>query len=62
MQGKTTLLVSLLWMVFNMIPSYLLLHYTFIGKGTTLKIMARRGPCLVLHFRPCSEGGCLLSC
>lgn len=38
---KTTLLVSLVWMLFNMIPFYLLLHYTFIGRGSTLKLMSK---------------------
>ena len=40
-QVKTTLLVSLAWMLFNMIPPYLLLHYQFIGRGTTLKIVCK---------------------
>lgn len=47
LQGKTTLLVSLAWMVFNMIPPYLLLHYQFIGRGTTLKIV-----CKCVHQAP----------
>ncbi len=44
LQVKTTLLVSLAWMVFNMIPPYLLLHYQFIGRGTTLKIVCKCVP------------------
>lgn len=40
-QIKTTLLVSLAWMIFNMIPPYLLMHYQFIGRGTTLKIACK---------------------
>jgi hypothetical protein len=40
-QVKTTLLVSLAWMIFNMIPPYLLMHYQFVGRGTTLKIACK---------------------
>ena len=42
-QVKTTLLVSLAWMIFNMIPPYLLMHYQFVGRGTTLKIACKCG-------------------
>jgi endoglucanase len=41
---KTTLLVSLAWMIFNMIPPYLLMHYQFVGRGTTLKIACKCAP------------------
>lgn len=44
----TTLIVSLLWIVYNMVPPYLLIHYTFIGRGTTLKLMAR--VCFLVTF------------
>eukprot|EP00884_Botryococcus_braunii_P018967 jgi/Botrbrau1/5754/Bobra.0134s0026.2 len=37
----TTLAISVVWIVYAMIPSYLLLHYTFIGRGTTLVYMCR---------------------
>ena len=37
----TTLIVSLLWIIYNMVPPYLLMHYTFVGRGTTLKFMSR---------------------
>ena len=40
----TTLIVSLLWIVYNMVPPYLLIHYTFIGRGTTLKFVSRCVP------------------
>jgi len=40
-QPKTTLLVSLLWMIFNMVPPFLLLWYWLIGKGTTLRIVCK---------------------
>ena len=48
----TTLIVSLLWIVYNMVPPYLLIHYTFIGRGTTLKLMARYPPPLCLLLLP----------
>jgi hypothetical protein len=38
----TTLTISIIWMIYNLIPPYLLLHYTFIGRGTTLKFMCRQ--------------------
>jgi hypothetical protein len=38
---ETTLIVSLLWIVYNMIPPYLLIHYTFIGRGSTLNFMSK---------------------
>lgn len=37
----TTLAISVVWIVYAMIPSYLLLHYTFIGRGTTLVYICR---------------------
>jgi endoglucanase len=33
----TTLSISLVWILYNAIPPYLLLHYNFIGKGQTLR-------------------------
>ncbi len=38
---ETTLIVSLLWIIYNMIPPYLLIHYTFIGRGSTLNFMSK---------------------
>lgn len=40
-QPKTTLLVSLLWMIFNMVPPFLLLWYWLIGRGTTLRFICK---------------------
>lgn len=37
----STLTISCIWIIYNLVPVYLLLHYTFIGKGTTLKFMCR---------------------
>jgi hypothetical protein len=37
----TTLAISVVWIVYAIIPSLLLLHYTFIGRGTTLVYMCR---------------------
>ena len=33
--------MSLLWIVYNMIPPYLLIHYTFIGRGSTLNFVSK---------------------
>eukprot|EP00884_Botryococcus_braunii_P012540 jgi/Botrbrau1/21287/Bobra.0573s0001.1 len=33
----TTLSISLVWILYNAIPPYLLLHYNFVGKGQTLR-------------------------
>jgi endoglucanase len=33
----TTLSISIIWIAYNAIPPYLLLHYNYIGKGTTLR-------------------------
>ena len=33
----STLSISLIWIMYNAIPPYLLLHYNFIGKGQTLR-------------------------
>ena len=37
----TTLAISVVWIVYSMIPPFLLLWYTFIGRGTTLKLLCR---------------------
>ena len=37
----TTLAISVVWIVYALIPSFLLLWYTFIGRGSTLKFWCR---------------------
>ena len=37
---SNTLMISIVWVVYNMIPQYLLIHYTWIGRGTTLQVGA----------------------
>ena len=37
----TTLTISVVWIIYSMIPPYLLIHYTWIGRGTTLQFMCR---------------------
>lgn len=37
----TTLAISVVWIVYAMIPPFLLLWYTFIGRGSTLKFWCR---------------------
>ncbi len=39
----TTLTLSLVWIVYSIIPQYLLLHYTWIGRGTTLRYACQVG-------------------
>ena len=39
----TTLTLSLVWIVYAIIPQYLLLHYTWIGRGTTLRYACQIG-------------------
>lgn len=39
----TTLTLSLVWIVYSIIPQYLLLHYTWIGRGTTLRYACQIG-------------------
>lgn len=60
LQAKTTLMVSLAWMVFNMLPGLLLLHYSLVGRGVTLKIACQ---CVLLRTNmrhkglgTCAEG------
>ena len=51
---ETTLIVSLLWIVYNMIPPYLLIHYTFIGRGSTLNFMSKcAAPRRCSHMSAC---------
>jgi hypothetical protein len=33
----TTLSISVVWIIYSAIPPYLLLHYNFIGRGSTLR-------------------------
>lgn len=37
----TTLSISVAWIVYGMIPPFLLLHYTFVGRGATLAFWSR---------------------
>ena len=37
----STLAVSVAWIVYGMIPPFLLLHYTFIGRGSSLAFWSR---------------------
>ncbi len=37
----TTLAISVVWIVYGLIPPYLLFHYSAIGRGSTLKFMSR---------------------
>lgn len=37
----TTLAISVVWIVYGIIPPYLLAHYSLIGRGTTLQFMCR---------------------
>jgi cellulose synthase/poly-beta-1,6-N-acetylglucosamine synthase-like glycosyltransferase len=39
----TTLTLSLVWIVYSAIAPYLILHYTFIGRGTTLRLACNIG-------------------
>jgi hypothetical protein len=39
----TTLTLSLIWIVYSLIPQYLLIHYTWIGRGTTLRLACKVG-------------------
>ena len=35
---ENTLMISLVWVVYNMIPPFLLLWYTWVGQGSTLRV------------------------
>ena len=35
---SNTLMISIVWVVYNMIPQYLLIHYTWVGRGSTLQV------------------------
>lgn len=37
----TTLSISVAWIVYGMVPPFLLLHYTFIGRGASLAFWSR---------------------
>lgn len=41
----STLSISIIWIMYNAIPPYLLLHYNFIGKGQTLRLA-----CTICHL------------
>ena len=40
----TTLSISVCWMVYNMVPPFLLIHYAFVGRGATLAFWSRCPP------------------
>lgn len=40
----TTLAISVVWIVYGLVPPYLLFHYAMIGRGSTLKFMSRSAP------------------
>ncbi|KAK9785110.1 hypothetical protein WJX73_006875 [Symbiochloris irregularis] len=42
----STLAISLAWIVYGMIPPFLLLHYTFLGRGSTLAFWSKMMTCL----------------
>lgn len=50
----TTLAISVVWIVYALIPPFLLIWYTFIGRGGTLKVWCRyvtsSGPLLPYWF------------
>lgn len=37
----TTLSISIVWIIYSAIPAYLVIHYTWVGRGTTLQFMCR---------------------
>ena len=39
----TTLTLSLIWIVYSLIPQYLLIHYNWVGRGTTLRLACKVG-------------------
>lgn len=41
---SNTLMISLVWVVYNMIPQYLLIHYTWVGRGGSLRVRALPHP------------------
>lgn len=45
----TTLAISVVWIVYGLIPPYLLFHYAIIGRGSTLKFMSRYNHCEALQ-------------
>lgn len=50
----TTLSISLVWTVYAMVPPYLLLHYTYIGTGTTLRLACKVGYILTILAGICA--------
>ena len=55
----TTLAISVVWIVYSMIPPILLLWYTFIGRGTTLKLLCR---CAGNNLKCDKHAACLCKC
>ena len=37
----TTLSISVCWIIYGMVPPFLLIHYAFIGRGATLAFWSR---------------------
>jgi len=64
----TTLAISVVWIVYALIPPFLLIWYTFIGRGGTLKFWCRCAACprccfdLVVIFLAASSWTCILVC
>lgn len=50
---QNTLLISLVWVVYNMIPPFLLLWYNFVGQGATLRVR-------LVHICPATSFASLL--
>ena len=49
---SNTLMISLVWVVYNMIPQYLLIHYTWVGRGGSLRVPPPFPPlCTALTWR-----------
>lgn len=37
----STLAISIVWSIYVMIPPFLVLHYAFVGKGTSLRVACK---------------------
>ena len=49
---SNTLMISLVWVVYNMIPQYLLIHYTWVGRGGSLRVINFSPPPPPSHSTP----------
>ena len=47
----TTLSISVVWIIYAMVPPFLLLWYTIIGRGSTLRLWSMYAPAPLLHRR-----------